>query len=662
MSTNRYTQVNWQSPMSNYVAPPLGMLQKIGEGMQKNYQDNIDESYKLNDLLKTIPVINDPTLGLNNVKIKSLIDSKYAPRLEQLTNKIINQGDMNSRQELNNLKREFTNDPLVNEAFESYNNYKAYKEDLTKKAGKYDRLLDDYYGTKLYDDETGLKPFRYHGMEDSLDIEARFSKAMDSIKDDIKGWDVEHLGPDGIKIGSKGKQAGVTADKVMGVAKSKVNQMLTQTDEGRQFVKKLRRLNPEITNEQILQEGINSLFTSATEQIGMEKTSGNSVDVTSMWNALHDDEKKKESFNRLPMQELGVSNANGELTNKSALSVFGLGDYTDDQGNFEWKSSGYDRAEAKIDGRTVSGADFNTQNSSKVNQDRLTKFYTGLLNSAKSIGLPIPKLKNGSTDFDKLKSNMIEYGKHQLINGQVGQGLQAQLSSNMTSYYGGDINEKGEVKLSPFMETAKIKEIGTNNTITTDDDKRELVKNGVIKDINFYAEQPGTVVMTSDDGNNTKNYDVYLGEKVLKELTRPTWELTKGFEKNSKMELKTQDYIELVKNERMIGNNLIKNYSTVKNPKLKEQLIKNTEEALRNTATYKTVSITNSAETDENGRPKYIFIGKQSVDENNKPVEKVIAIDKVNGSIQEMDLNEVQSMESSFIQSQISESYKKNLK
>lgn len=60
---------------------------------------------------------------------------------------------------------------------------------------------------------------------------------------------------------------------------------------------------------------------------------------------------------------------------------------------------------------------------------------------------------------------MIEVGKNQLISGEVGQGLQAQLAADMTSYYGGDINEKGDVKLSSFMETAQIKEAGSNKTI-----------------------------------------------------------------------------------------------------------------------------------------------------------------------------------------------------
>lgn len=337
MAVNRYTQVNWNQPMSSYIGLPFEQLAKVGQTMQKNYEEGVQESYKLNDLLKTVPTINDPTLGLSNVKVKSLIDQKYAPKLEELTNRIVNQGDMSAKRDLNNLKREFTNDPLVNEAFESYSNYKAYKEDLIKKGGKYGPLLDDYRGTPLYTDETGLKPFRYHGMEDTLDIEGRFSKAMDSIKDDIKGWDVEHLGSDGIKIGQKGKQAGVTVDKVMGVAKNKVGTMLTQTDEGKQFVKKLRRLNPDITYDQILQEGVNALFSSASEQIGIERTSGSSVDVTPMYGILRKEgQEKEQTINSLIGQTIEGQTYNPIESDKTFQGLKESGVFkTDDKGNIK---------------------------------------------------------------------------------------------------------------------------------------------------------------------------------------------------------------------------------------------------------------------------------------------------------------------------------------
>ena len=55
------------------------------------------------------------------------------------------------------------------------------------------------------------------------------------------------------------------------------------------------------------------------------------------------------------------------------------------------------------------------------------------------------------------------------------------------------------------------------------------------------------------------------------------------------------------------------------------------------------------------------MIGDGFDSENNKPIEKVIAINKSNGNVELMDLNEVQAMESSFIQKQISTGYKPKL-
>jgi hypothetical protein len=83
----------------------------------------------------------------------------------------------------------------------------------------------------------------------------------------------------------------------------------------------------------------------------------------------------------------------------------------------------------------------------------------------------------------------------------------------------------------------------------------------------------------------------------------------------------------------------------------------------------KTTSIVNSAERLDNGKSKYIFIGKQGFNKETnesgeviyKPVAKVVAINQSNGSVELMDLNEVQAMESSYIQENISRGYKPKL-
>jgi len=292
---NRFDTSQQQQYISSYVPLPFQEIGALGANMQQKYDSNIADSYKLNDLMAQVPAIHDPQLGLSNIAKKQQLDAKYHLKIQALIDKIV-AGDPNASRELEQVKREFINDPDRQELENSYLNYKAYKEDKTKKGGKYDPLLDDYHGQQLIGEDGSLKPFRYSGMEDSLDIESRFSKAMDGIKDDVKGWDVEHIGPDGIKIGDKGKRAGITPDKVLGIAKTKVSDMLRLTDEGKQFVKKLRKLNPGISDNQIIDEGIKALFSSASEQIGTEKTDGNSVSLTDMWSR---NQKKQENIDNI---------------------------------------------------------------------------------------------------------------------------------------------------------------------------------------------------------------------------------------------------------------------------------------------------------------------------------------------------------------------------
>ena len=664
--------------VSNRIQLPFAEIHAMAANQQNQYDKAVDDTYKLNDFMSAIPEVNDPMLGLDNTKAKKAIDDEYAPVLNDLSTRIVNGNDPNAIRELTLLQRKIQNDPRIIGLKNQRAQYELYKSDITEKAGKYDARLDDYAGTQLVDDSGNPLPFNYHGMEDSLDREKKFREAMGDFKESTKGWDIESLGADGIKIGQKGQRSGITLEQVMNVAKSKAFTVLKQSDEGRQFEKLLRRTNPNITNEQILDEATKAMFSTATNQIFSNNVDGNSVDVTSMWDKKYDEAKAKEDFSRLPMHELPVSTP-GEVTNKQALNVFGLGDNRNEDGTL--KSDLYEKQNDLPSnyGMTTQGLPGGEQHkidkvtgSTDTPQNKLVVEYTNLLNTAKAIGLPIPKLKNGSTDFETLQSKMIEAGKNQLINGDVGQGLQAKLAANMTTYYGGDINEKGDVKLSSFMETAKINEIGNNAELKTDEQKRDLVKNGVIKDINFYAEQPGTVVWSSDDGTNIKDYNVYLGEKTLKELTRPTWELTKSFEDNRTTKMNTPEEIKnytkkqvnLNKAELNITNYLSNKYLSIKDPNVRQQVLDKTKSTLGELNGYKTTGINYSAEkiTDGNnkGESRYIFVGKQGTDPyTNQPSDKVMVIDQTSGLVRVQDLNEIQSQESSYIQQVIAPGYKK---
>jgi len=285
MPINEFDQSVRPEYVSNRIELPFRELAGIAANHQKQYDTNVDDAYKLKDFMSTIPEVNDPMLGLDNTKAKKAIDNEYAPILNDLSTRIVNGNDPNAIRELTLLQRKIQNDPRIIGLKNQRAQYEAYKSDITKKAGKYDPRLDDYAGTQLVDDSGNPLPFNYHGMEDSLDREKKFREAMGDFKESTKGWDIESLSADGIKIGQKGQRSGITAKQVMDVARNKVGTVLNNTDEGKQFIKILKRTNPNITNEQILDEATKAMFSTASNQIFSNTTSGNTIDPTVIWSA-----------------------------------------------------------------------------------------------------------------------------------------------------------------------------------------------------------------------------------------------------------------------------------------------------------------------------------------------------------------------------------------
>ncbi len=665
MPSNRFdTSVN-QQYTSQYVPLPFETIGNLGAKMQQGYDNAIGDSYKLNDMMAQVNAIHDPQLGLSNIKKKQELDARYHPKIQAITDKIV-AGDPNATRELEKVKREFINDPDRQQLENSYLNYKVYKEDKTKKGDKYAPWEDSYRNQELIDPNTGeLKPFVYSGMGEIQDHQKLSDEMMKGFIASNTEFKNAALGADGIIRTNFGKGEAITPEQIKKAANSKVNDFIGNK-EGASFLKQMKFEYPNATPEQLQQLVSDKLYHSGMNQIHSKTSKGNDLDVTGLATNLQqrgfNQQDEEASFYRLPMQELPVQTP-GEVSNKAALSVFGLGQHVGNDGNFDYST--------KIHSTSVKGPGlFNApvfipdRSNSKENIQKLTEFYTGLNNTAKNLGIQIPKTKDGKTDYTQLQQTLTEVGKNMLINGQVGQGLQTELSNNISSYYLGTIDSKGEgFKKSPFLETAKITETGNpSNQIVDDEGKSKIAENGIIKDINFYAEKPGTFVVTTNDGDKSKNYDIYLGEKVSKALIEPTWNLTKSFERNAKGEIKPQETKQLQNTELSIGDTLFKQYENIQDPKLKQYLLNTLQSTLSETKDMKTTQVVNSAERLNNGSPKYVFIGKQGFDsENNKPIEKVIAINKSNGNVELMDLNEVQAMESSFIQKQISTGYKPKL-
>lgn len=534
MPINRFSTVGQSEYTPQHVPLPFEAIGALGEKIQKTQDAAIDDTYKLKDLMTKVPAIYDPNLGLSNIEKKKELDAQFAPKIDELTNKIM-AGDPNAPRELEQVKRDFANNPIRQELEESYFNYKTYKDDITKKGGKYDRLLDDYYGQQLIGESGELKPFRYSGMEDSLDAPKRFKEVMGDIAEDAKSWDIQSLGADGIKIGSKGKRAGVDEAKVNKVVNNKVNLALN-TDEGKQFVKRLRRLKPDITNEELINETRKALFSSAYEQIGSEQESGSSVDPTMIWSALHQDAKDAQVASTTP-EALTLNYQELSKTMPEGLSKFYKGDNLDLTGGWAPGSKEAGDRAAKMGG--FLNLDMGDKTGTNIKKNTI-EYTNSLFDSASNIlGLPkkeIAKMYKEKQDgYSWLKTTVEDYYKNISLRKGTVATLQAPEQETATSFFLGTSVKEGDAStgIGSNIRKSEITDLDGN---IKDNYEGINANNYTVSSIGF--EKPGQVVLSGNAGDQlymNTNYGTF--EKI----TKPVVELVKGATNFSKTFKLTED-------------------------------------------------------------------------------------------------------------------------
>lgn len=660
MPANRFDTSVQQQYVSQYVPLPFEAIAALGEKIQKKQDAAIDDTYKLKDLMAKVPAIYDPNLGLSNIQKKKELDAQFAPKIDELSNKIL-AGDPNAYRELEQVKRDLVNNPIRQELEESYLNYKAYKEDITKKGGKYDRLLDDYYGQQLVDKSGELKPFRYAGMEESLDAPKRFKEIMGDIAEDARSWDVESLGADGIKIGQKGKRAGIDEAKVNRVVNNKVGLALN-TDEGKQFVKRLKRLKPDITNEEILGETRKALFSSAYEQIGGDIESGKTISLTDMWTR---EQNKKDAFaGPMPTYENPVLPSGTTLTPKSGLSWLGINtDVINDDGSINQGLKLTTTPGGIVTKKEVSG------------KKELTDFYSSLLNTARGLGLEIPKMSTdkSKTDFDKLQKQLADYGQNMQLQGNTSAGLQSRFGNNLSDELLGTVTSSAEgetiFKKSPILATAKLTNMSTGESISNIDDKENIAKDGSIRAVDYFASTPGTYRLDSQN----KAYEYYPGDKTLNAMTQNTHGLTQEIVKARQGKQGAKTVIDS-KNNLTVGdyannvvNNLKTNFATIPaNDKIGMALATDLNNNLSQLVGYEPISIKTSdiriKEGPNKGQPKYQYVAYQQkgFGTTNKTDEKILQVDTESGKTEVITLGDLHANERDYLQQNYAPAFEKS--
>lgn len=275
MSSNRYTEVNWNQPISTYVPMPLDFIYKAGLQKQSQYDRALEESDKLQNLMTKVNAIDA------HKEYKKQLADKYYGRINEIADKIVSKGDLSAQRDLNKIAREWQNDPVRQELEESYANYAAYQKDKIAKGEKYAEWHDPTMSF-IGHGEQGPNAFRYTGMLERTDHQKRAQDMMDKVAYDAAESAGFKINPDGtITKGGSGSED-ILSEKIQELAAMKAADFLT-TSEGQDFAKQLKYYNPNLKGEDLMNQATKYLYDAGANQIFNRTKRESDVDFVPKW-------------------------------------------------------------------------------------------------------------------------------------------------------------------------------------------------------------------------------------------------------------------------------------------------------------------------------------------------------------------------------------------
>ena len=673
MPSNRFDTSVQQQYVSQYVPMPFEAIGALGAQTQKAHDAAIDDTYKLKDLMTKVPAIYDPNLGLSNIQKKKELDAQFAPKIDELTNKIY-QGDPNAIRELEQVKRDFANNPIRQELEESYLNYKTYKEDAAKKGDAY-AIYKDPYRNKALVSETGeLQPFRYSGMGEKQD---HASEARAQMADIAKmGYDSKnsYLDPTDGNIYTKSSSGKYVKDTRVKELANKKTVDFVSTQKGQDYLQLLKYQNPNATPQELMQGVSNYLFNAGSNQIFSDIGGMSDVQTTSISGDIR--KEKQEFAGPMPTYENPTQPTGTTLTPKSGLSWLGVNtDMLNDDGSIHHGLKLTTTPGGIVTKREASG------------KKELTDFYSSLLNTAKGLGLTIPKKANdkSKTDFDKLQKQLSDYGQNMQLQGNTSAGLQSRFGNNLSDELLGTVTSNSEgatiFKKSPILATAKLTDMSTGESISNIADKEAVAKDGAIRAVDYFASNPGTYRLDSQN----KAYEYYPGDKTLNAMTQNTHSLTQEIVKARQGKQGTNTIIEpettVIKDGKVvkipaktvndyatsITNSLKTNFATIPaNDKIGMALATDLSNNLLTLTGYEPVSIQTSdiriQQGPNRGQPKYQYVAYQQkgFGTTNKADEKILQVDTESGKTEIITLGDLHANERDYLQQNYAQAFEKS--
>lgn len=721
MPSNRFDTSQEHQYVSSYVPLPFETIAALGEKANKNFADGKKAEADLGALgaaIKAAPMYRDDRKAFidnYNLKLKTLVDEAKG-----------DYGSKDFQAKANALTTEFKNDPKV-QAFKG--TLDAYEE-YTKRKGKEgaERDLDYTYERDAagnFVQKDVIKDGKYNSrFTKHADYDEAAKKVMGTIAKDANSWEGTYdltntqTGNNGETLvynRHTGGYDGVSATKLQGLSKV-VLPNYRNTDAGKHQLESILKNdfqlgdnaynasydqlsaaaykgdeNAKKMKEYVDNKMLSTIISGNAHQVGMKTEQGLDSHFDNNAKVAAANRKKEEFDGPMPTYQNPVQGVNEPATAKTGLSWLGINtDPINDDGTVNHRANIDSKyIVTKVDGTTSTyytskeaheaagntGIITQQKTDKGEQQQNLTQFYTDLLNTARGLGLTIPKQANdkSKTDFTKLQSDLAAYGQNMQIQGNTSAGLQSRFGNNLSNELLGTVTSDSDgntvFKKSPVLETAKIVDQTTGEVISKN--KEEIAKDGAIRGINYFAPEEGTYKMDSKN----KSYDYNPGDATLNVMTKNTHSLTQDILKARQGKQNSSSIIEpatrVIQNGKLVNvpaktvndyaiditNNLKENFKEIPaNNPIGLFLANHLNENLNKLKDYEPVSVNSSdiriLEGPRKGTPKYNYVAYQhkGFGTTNDADDKILRVDVESGQTEVMTLGDIHASERDYLQ------------
>lgn len=703
MPANRFDTSANQEYVSQYVPMPFDAMYKVGTTMQAKYDEGakaVEDLGALGAAIKAAPMYAE-----NKTKFVNEYNDKSKALVEKYANDF---GNPEFKREINNLTTEFKARPEISaftNTLKSFEDWQSQKKDA-KNAMNLDYTYDmDPNNASNFRQRDVIKEGVYSPkMTQFEDWNETGKKVMGKIAEDSTVKELGlNLGNTRINNGETevwsrktGKYEGVSSPKLKNLSnlmigeyantvagKHHLQSLLGQDVDYSQISRMAQSGNEQAikTKAAIDQEFENHLYRSNASQIGQKTETTYDDQFITNRAAQKANEIKEEFAGPMPTYQNPLATTGTTLTPKSGLGWLGINvDVINNDGSLNSKA--YESRGTNLikdvkenkDGSVIVTDIYGNKSTHKTLTDAysefkkkpapnlLTEHYTNLINTARGLGLEIPKKSNdkSKTDFDELQKQLSKYGQNMQQQGNTSAGLQSRFGNNLSNELLGNVTVKEDgttvFKKSPLLGGAKIVDQSTGEVIS--ENKEEVAKDGAIRGINYFAPEAGTYRM--DSKNKAYNYNP--GDNTLNKMTQNTHSLTQDIVKARQGKQNSKTIIDNDNNTvgdyaNNIVNSLKENFKTIpaNNPQ-GMMLANHLNENLTKLNGYEPVSVKISdiliQEGPRRGSPKYNYVAYEhkGFGTTNEADDKILRVDAESGQTEIMTLGDIHASERDYLQ------------